>query len=259
MALPKSTPNCGHAADGIFGREKEVAELHSRLAQRTSFVLHGPSGSGKTFLLGHVIPAFSKVLYCADSSNPQGVFREIAAELLRDKNPRAARALGRSGNYIRQKSTIALRGIAMDVLHEAHYSVVLDHLRCPSAALASDIRDLMHWGNTCVIAVARSSHMEELGYIAPYFVLQSEQMELKNLDRKEAFTFAEYVANEMALVASNRQEFLSSAADLGDGAPGAIVTMIKMAFLPRYRCGDHIKVPPLYIDSRLAWHAANAY
>ncbi len=122
MAPPASIPNYGHALDGLFGRQKEIAELRSRLTQRKSFVLHGPPGSGKTFLLWHVIPKFSLVLYCADSSNPQGVFREIAAELLRDKNPRAARALGRPGKYIRQKSTIALRGIAMDVLHEAHYS-----------------------------------------------------------------------------------------------------------------------------------------
>lgn len=259
MALPKSLPNYGQRVDGIWGRQGEVAELRSRLAQRESFVLHGPPGSGKTFLLRHAIPAFSRVLYCADSSNPQAVFREIAAELLRAHNPRAARALGCSGANGRPKSTIALRGIAMDVLHEAHYSVVLDHLRCPSAALASDIRDLMHWGNTCVIAVARSSHMEELGYIAPYFALKSEQMELKNLDRREALAFAEYFADEMALLACNRQQFLSSAAELAGGAPGAIVNMIQMALLPRYRCREYIKVSPLYIDCRLAWHAANAF
>jgi len=259
MAPPASIPNYGHALDRLFGRQKEVAELRSRLAQRKSFVLHGPPGSGKTFLLWHVIPKFSRVLYCSDSSNPRAVFREIAVQLLRDNNRRAARALSRSSNDVRQKSTIALRGIAMDALHEAHYSVILDHLRCPSAALASDIRALMHRGNTCVIAVARSSHMEELGYIAPYFVLQSEQMELKNLNRKDALAFAKSFADEMALVASNRQDFLSSAAELGDGAPGAIVSMIKMAVLPRYRCADHIKVSPLYIDFRLAWHSANAY
>ena len=32
-----------------------------------------------------------------------------------------------------------------------------------------------------------------------------------------------------------------------------------MATLPKYRIDGHIKTSPLYIDFRLAWHAANAW
>lgn len=258
MALTDSIQNQGHAEDQIFGREKELAELRSRLLLRKSFVFHGSSGSGKTLLLRRVIRSYPRILYCADSSNPRSMFREIAAGLLRVRNPHVIH-LGRSGGNLRQKSTIAIRGIVMNALHESSYSVVLDHLRCPSAALSSDIRDLMNWGNACVIGVARSFHMEELGYIGSYFVLQSEQMVLKNFDHKEAAAFAEHLADRTALVASNREEFLKRVVELSNGSPGAIAIMNNMAFLPRYRCGDHIKVSPLYIDSRLAWHAANAF
>jgi hypothetical protein len=143
--------------------------------------------------------------------------------------------------------------------HNGRYSTVLDHLWCPSAALACDIRDLMNWGNTCVIAVARSAHMEELGYIGSYFALCSERMELKNFSGNEALIFAHHLADRTSLNASNREEFLSKVVELSRGAPGAIATMISMSSLPQYRCGDHIKLSPLYIDSRLAWHAANAF
>jgi AAA ATPase domain len=258
MKLRTSIPGY-RALDGVFGRDRELAELRRRLEVRESFVLHGPPGAGKTFLLRQVISSFPRVLYCDDTSISQGMFRGLATELLRDKNRHVASKLGRGGAELRRKSAIAVRGIVLDALHEGSYSAVLDHLRCPSAALACDIRDLRNWGNTCVIAVARSAHMEEMGYTRSYFALQSERMELKNFDGKEALAFAEYLAQRSALYASNREEFLRKVVEFSSGAPGAIATMISMASLPQYRCGDHIKVSPLYIDSRLAWHAANAY
>lgn len=247
------------SSDDIFGHDKELAELRARLETRRSFVLHGPAGAGKTFLLQKVISSYPWVLYCADTASSQTMFRELANELVRKKDREALARLGRDGWQLRRKSAIALRGIVLDALHEGRYSAVLDHLQCPSAALACDIRDLMNWGNTGVIAVARSAHMEEIGFIGSYFALRSERMELKNLDAREALGFAEHLAGRIELCASNREEFLRKVVEFSNGAPGAIATMIRMASLPQYRCGDHIKVSPLYIDSRLAWHAANAF
>ena len=47
--------------------------------------------------------------------------------------------------------------------------------------------------------------------------------------------------------------------DVSHGSPGAIIRMVEMATLPKYRIDGHIKTSPLYIDFRLAWHAANAW
>jgi hypothetical protein len=248
----------GGETDKVFGRQQELAELRSRLLLQESFVLYGAPGSGKTFLLRRLLPSFPRVLYCRDSTRSQSMFHEIATELLRVKNTYALRNLG-NGMRLRSKSALAVRGVVLDALHEGNYSAILDHLRCPSAALACDIRDLMNWGNTCVVAVARSEHMEELGYIRSCFALRSERMQLKNFDSKEALAFAEHLAQQTSLYASNCEDFLRKIVELSSGAPGMIATMINMASRPRYRCGDHIKISPLYIDFRLAWHAANAF
>jgi len=247
------------SSDDIFGHVKELDELRARLEARRSFVLHGPAGSGKTFLLQKVISPYPWVLYCADTASSQAMFQQLAIELVGRKDREALARLGRDGSQLRRKSAISLRGIVLKALHEGCYSAVLDHLQCPSAALACDIRDLMNWGKTSVIAVARSVHMEETGFIGSYFALRSERMELKNFDAREALGFAEQLAKRVALYASNREEFLRKVVGLSNGAPGAIAEMIRMASLPQYRCGDHIKISPLYIDSRLAWHAANAF
>ncbi len=241
----------------VFGRERELEELRRRLSSRESFALHGPSGAGKTFLLRQVLTTLPNVLYCPDSPAAQSVFQSLAAELVIAKNRRARYSL-HNGRAISNKSTIALRGIVLEALRDGDYWVVLDHLKAPAAALSADVRDIMFYGNTRVLAVARSAHMEDLGFLARIFVLRSERMPLPNLGRSEARRFAEESAQLAGLLASNLSDFLDRIVELSNGSPGAIVTMIKMALLPRYRIQGHIKISPLYIDSRLAWHAANA-
>jgi hypothetical protein len=249
--------NDASVSEFVFGREKELEELRRRLSTRESFVLHGPSGAGKTFLLHQVLRTLPNALYCPDSPAAQSVFQSLATELVSARNRRARHSL-HNGRAVNNKSAIALRGIVLEALREGDYWVVLDHLQAPAAALSADVRDIMFYGNTRVLAVARSAHMEDLGFLRWIFVLRSERMPLPNFGRSEARQFAEERAQLAGLLAWNLSDFLDRIVDLSNGSPGAIVTMIKMALLPRYRIQGHIKISPLYIDSRLAWHAANA-
>jgi hypothetical protein len=243
----------------IFGRDDEIRELRHRLQTRSSFVIHGDSGVGKTFLIGHVLPKFPAVLYCADSSTGQTIFQMLAVRLLEANDRVLKQTWGRSAaQSIKKRSTLALRGLVLNCLNSGEYTVVLDHLKRTSAGLACDIREIMFRGNTPVVAVARSTHMEDLGFLATFFTLQSERMHLRPFSSSEASAFAETVASQLGFNAVNRKEFLDRVLDRSGGLPGNILQLIQMAFLPRYRNGGHVKFSPLYIDFRLAWHAANA-
>ncbi len=241
----------------VFRREKEVGELRERLAARKSFVLHGASGSGKTFLLERVMPDFPNVLYCRDATSPQSVFQSLALALVVSRD-RFVRGWLRGPESVRSKSAISLRGIVLNAARRGNYLVVLDHLRGPAAALSADTRDLMFYGGTPVVAVARSAHMEDLGFLAPFFALPAERMRLPNFSLSQALRFAEDVTRRINLQATNLNDFLDRVAELSRGSPGAIMSMLQMARLPRYRLDGHIKTAPLYIDFRLAWHRANA-
>jgi len=245
-------------SDFVFGRDKELEELKRRLAARKSFVLHGASGAGKTFLVSHAISTFHEVLYCPSAATPQQVFQNLALSLISARD-RSVRASLRNVDAVRQKSTIALRGIVLEAVRRGRYWIVLDHLDGPAAALSSDTRDLMFYGGTPVLAVARSAHMEDLGFLAPMFALRAERMRLTNFSRPDATQFAKVVVEQAGLRAVNLGQFVDSIVALGLGAPGAIVKMIQMAMLPKYRADGYIKTAPLYIDFRLAWHAANAW
>lgn len=242
----------------VFGREKSLNELTRRFDGRCSFVLNGPSGAGKTFLLRRATRNLKHVLYCSDSSTGQSVFASLALELLRVKNRKARQSL-RDENTVRNKSTIALRGFVFDALSHGVYWIVLDHLRAPAAGLSSDVRDIMLCVGTPVALVARSTHMEDLGFLAPMFVLRDDQMKLPNFRPSETAQFAREIAQRIRLNAVNRLDFLNQIVEYSRGAPGAVVTMLQMAARPKYRAGEYIKTSPLYIDFLLSWHQANAF
>jgi hypothetical protein len=63
--------------------------------------------------------------------------------------------------------------------------------------------------------------------------------------------FAQREAERIELWASNLESILPSIVESSDGNPGAIVQMLKMAQLPRYRAGDQIKAHILYVDYRM--------
>jgi hypothetical protein len=159
---------------------------------------------------------------------------------------------------LERSSTLQLRGLVFDALNLGSYWVVLDHLRQPSASLASDIRETVFRGNTPVLAVARSTHMEDLGYIASYFALRSEKMRIAQFDQQQTMEFAQLVAASIGFNAANREEFIDRVVTLSEGLPGRIVALLRMGMMDKYRSQEHVKMTPLYIDFRLAWHAENA-
>jgi len=239
----------------IYGREDELQGLRLRLAKRKPFLIHGPVGVEKTLLLGTLLPESPTVLYCEDSATTQVAFRRLAHALLRLRN-RRAQATFRNEDAIKAKSALSLKGIVMDALREGSYCIVLDHLKQPSYSFAAAVREIMNWGSTPVIAVARSSHMEDAGLLRPLYSDRSEKYEIRNFEAAVAERFAREMVNRGGLSAQNMTEFLDKVLEFSDGNPGAIVSMLRMAKYPKYRSHEHIKITPLYIDFRMNWSPA---
>lgn len=242
----------------IFGRTEELESLRRRLASRKSTLLHGPSGVGKTLLLREVMPEFRDVLYCSASSSPQAIVRQMAELLSARQDATVLRICkGRTGSLL-EKSSVSLKGIVMDALRAADYMLVLDHMNRPSAALGAIVREVMFLCSTPVIAVARSVHMEDAGALTPLLPDRSERMAIRHFDSDAARAFALQVCTEQQLAAENLNSVLDSMVKSSEGNPGAILRMIAMARQQKYRCDDHIKWSPLYIDFLMEWAAANA-
>src|ERR1700691_2372177 len=227
--------------ESIFDREDERESIRQRLAKRRPFLIHGPSGVGKTLLLRSLLPEFTSVLYCKNSATTHLVFLSLANSLLRLGSPRARTAF-RNEEAIKTKSAVSLKGIVMDALNEGQYSIVLDHLGHPSHSFAAAVREMMNWGSTPVSAVARSSHMEDTGFLQPLYSDRSEKYEIRNFEKSVAEKFAREVVRRANLTASNMNEFLGKILQFSGGNPGEIVAMGEAAKNPKYRSDDYIKV-----------------
>ncbi len=241
--------------DFIFGRDEETRRIREKLSKNRPFLIHGPAGVGKTLLLRRVLPEFPKLLYCENSATTQTIFRSLAQSLLRLGNRRTITAF-RDDDSIKAKSAVSLKGIVMDALNEDKYCIVLDHLKRPSYSLASVVREIMGWGSTPVVAIARSSHMEDVGFLQPFYSDRSEKYEIQNFESPVAEQFARDTVKRAGLAAENMAEFVEKVLQFSDGNPGAILAMLEMAGYPKYRSDTHIKITPLYIDFRMNWDPA---
>ncbi len=147
----------------------------------------------------------------------------------------------------------------MEALHDGNYCLVLDHIKRPAYAFAAGVREMLHWGGTPVITLARSCHMEDIGFLQGIYPDKADRFEIRNFDRDLAMQFALEISNSLAIRAENLPEFLEKVLEYSRGNPGAILSMLKMAKHPKYLANDHIKIAPLYIDFRLSWQPATAH
>ena len=239
----------------VFARKEELAELRRRLARRQPFLLHGPAGVGKTLLLKTLLPGFPKALYCNDSTSVKGIFDALGAALVRAGDGHAIAGLGKEAAGLARKSSVAVRGIVREALRAGNYSVVLDHVAGASQTLLSSIKETAQSSSTPVVAVSRSAHMEDLGFLLHLYPERSERLQLRNFDSATALAFARETAAQSRLQALNLAEFLERVVELSQGNPGAIIALVGMAREAKYRSAEHIKVTPLYIDFRLQWNA----
>jgi AAA ATPase domain len=242
----------------IFDRTEEIGLLRTRLAARKSVLVHGPSGVGKTLLLKHLLPEFEYALYCPATPSTQVVFRCLAEILSRKRDATVERICKGHTESLLTKSSVSLRGIVTDALRSGKYTVVLDHLYRPSQSFAAAVREILYLCSTPVIAVARSPHMEDAGFVAPLLSDRSEKLAIRNFDAETAALFADQLVSQKKLSASNLKPVLEKLVEFSEGNPGAIVRMLEMAGQTKYRTDDHIKWSPLYIDFKMERVSANA-
>jgi hypothetical protein len=236
----------------IFGRNQEVKQLRRRIASRQSFLLHGPAGVGKTLLLRHVAPEFPKVLCSLRNPTPQSLYRNLSELLLAAGHPVFAKACPHGTSSLKAKTAVSIQGLVREALRDSDYLVIADNLMRPSQALAACLRELMRTCSIPLIAVSRSAHMEDAGFVLPLFPDRAERFALRNFDPATARPFALSCAQAEGVAADNLLQFLDRVVEYSSGNPGAIIQMIHLATRPEYSTENQIKIAPLYIDYKLA-------
>ncbi|HET9365510.1 MAG TPA: ATP-binding protein [Candidatus Angelobacter sp.] len=239
------------ALEPVFGRMKEVEELRRRFADRRTFLFHGESGAGKSLLVRSLWRDFPKMIYCQADKGMQDVCRQLALRLLESGNPTMKQKFGRRpGTVLSGVSIISLRGIVAAALKEAPYLLVLDHFSFASQQFAALLKSWIS-ESTPVVVIARSNHMEEIGYASTLFVERKERLMLADFAPEAAREFIDWRVQNSGLAAENLDEFKQRLLSLSGGNPGVISWLVRLAALPKYRSGEQIKVTPLYLDFKI--------
>lgn len=223
-------------------REEELTWLRNQVNARKSLLVFGPEGVGKSRLLHRFVENQPLALYIAQIRSP----REFLLALL-DALHSSGTAARIPANF-NTLSTTSLKGVAQRALDTKPFLMVLDQLNGPSRVVTGLIKDLHHYGRTPVIFASRSPHMEDIGTLQPLCADKSERLEVKNWSQHIALEFAHREAEKDQLLASNLESALNSFVEWSDGNPAAILHMVRMAHLPRYRLDDQIKAHVLYLD-----------
>lgn len=227
-------------------RIDEMARLQAQAKRRKSLLLFGPEGVGKTRLLQSFLKTQPLALHIPQTQSPRG----LLLTLVDDLHALAKPGLNLPPN-VESLSTKSLKGVVMRTLDLFPFLLVLDHLAGPSRVLTGLIKDLNYFERTPVVFVARSPHMEDIGALQPMCAGRSEKLELRDFAPPVALEFAQREAHRSGLWASNLDLVLDSLVEWGNGNPGSIVQMVKMAHFERYRMNDQIKVHVLYLDYRM--------
>jgi AAA ATPase-like protein len=239
------------SASPIFGRDEELEQLRNRIVTRRSFLFHGPAGVGKTLLLRRVVSELTDVLYCPQNPSSQFLYRNLAESLLVLEHHVLTKACPSGKASLQEKSAVSVKGLVRDALIDAKSLVIVDHLMRPSQVLAASVRELMLNWSIPVIAVSRSAHMEDAGFVLPLFPDRPERFALQNFNFEPARRFAAVCAEREGLTAENVAQFLDRVVEYCDGNPGAVAQMIRMANAPKYLHENQIKITPLFIDYRI--------
>lgn len=235
----------------IFDRQEEMQRLRQRIESRKSTLLYGPAGVGKTLLLSRLAPSYRQVLYCSNTTSQQAAIRRLAEQLAARHDATVMHLCkGRSEDLI-SKSFVTQKGVVLEALRAGKYNVILDHLHRPSGAFAGTVREIMVSCSTPIVAVARSEHMEDAGFVSAMLPDRQERLAMKNFDPETAQQFACIVCAREGLEAENLLSFLEKVVSFSEGNPASIIRLMSMARQSKYRSGNHVKWSPLYIDFRL--------
>jgi hypothetical protein len=230
----------------VVERLEEIDRLKAQVNKRKSLLIFGPEAVGKTRLLESFLKTQPLALHVPQVQSPRDLLLRLVENLRRLQLPELTLPTDSTS-----LSTGSLKGTVQRALDQFPFILALDHLSGPSRVVTGLIKDLNYYDRTPVVLVARSPHMEDIGALQPMCAGRAERLELKEFAPPVALEFAWDQAGKTGLEASNLHDVLRSLVAWSNGNPGAIIQMVRMALLPRYRVDGQIKAHVLYLDHRM--------
>jgi len=247
----------------FLNRSAELERLRSLLQQRKSVLLSGPPGIGKSALLAGLRPRHRDddptLLFSSGATDPAGWLRQVLLELVCGPSPPALlRRLGLSPRpgrdevraLLARKSAGAVRTLLAEALGDSRYAIVMDPLGFVSQAFYRVLRELERTG-TPLVLVARSPHMEDIGYATKFAWPREQRLALGPLPSAEMEQLLDRELAGWLRRPANEEAFRAHLLAYAAGNPGTLLELLAMVRAPAYWSGESIKMHLLTVDFNL--------
>jgi hypothetical protein len=164
---------------------------------------------------------------------------------------------GEARKQVKAKSAGALRAILSETLAGAELALAFDPLGFLSRPFYELLRDFHRATAVPFLFVARSPHMEEIGYATKFALPREQCLALSPLPPALSQQLFDTTISAWPRQPDNLESFRAHVLDYASGNPGTILGMLQLARQETYWAGDSVKAHLLTVDFNLPDKAAS--
>jgi hypothetical protein len=244
----------------FLGRTRELRQLRAAVQKRESLLIWGPMDAGKTALIRAVIAELPEaerrtcLCWAGRASARQlaahfvGQLFELGDSFVQGKVQADGATKLTLHQWLREQSSLRLRGILITASMRGRYRFFLDHLPAPTHNMARLMKEIMHRCRTPIYLAARGYSRKEIGYAWSLYWNDGLRLRLDPLAGSNAKELLELCIRWFDLASFDLENFREDVLRASGHLPGSIVKMCELAADARYHYGDQIKTELLRVD-----------
>jgi energy-coupling factor transporter ATP-binding protein EcfA2 len=250
--------NSAFESELFLGRTSELTRLCAAIRDRKSLLIWGARGSGKTTLIAHALARLPKQvakesIFASGQASPQEILTSLAVQLagapLLLSKFRAETAFGGSyTHWVRQQTSLRLRGLIYRVASAGDYWMFLEDLEPMTHMLTRIVKELMINRETPIYCVATGCTSTELGCASQLYWNDEQRLHVGELPLSAATELIEWAIQRFGLSRLDLDGFREDILKFSGLLPGAILRMCESAGDPRYQFEGRIKTKLVHVD-----------
>jgi hypothetical protein len=242
----------------LLGRQNELARLQEAIRKRESLLIWGVCDSGKSALVAQAISQMPervarRCILANGNGSPQEILRSIVERLAEDPLFRAKFQSDTGygapfSNWVKQQTSLRLRGLLYRAAGAGQYSIFLENLTPMTHMLARIVKELMWNQKTPVFAIARGWDYNEIGHAVQLYWHDGQRLHIGALPTPAAKELLEFAIRQFGLSQFDLEHFREDILEFSGMLPGAILRMCAAATDSRYHFEGRIKTKLLHVD-----------
>jgi hypothetical protein len=236
----------------FVGMAKEMQRLSLAFRVGEPLLLMGPQGSGKTRLIQEALSSNNRVLRIAWEPTPHALLTAMSRAFIVAGHPafmRRAKLGADPETWLAAQTSIHLKGLLWTAVASSPRPMMLDGIAGASFPTYRFLQRIYHTPGMALFAASRDTF--SLGVLARLFWDPTKALNILPLPERDAEQLFYAAAAHFNLCDLDLDEFRRKALKSARGNPGQIIEMCRLATLPQYHKGRHIKFSPLRIDTAM--------